>query len=94
MAYDTAQPPAMISQRVGSNGGALWFYNSADAATAVRVDGYITNAEDLGMVEGDIVLQSDLTGQTVAHQYVVMTVNANGSADLSDGSAISIVNTD
>lgn len=94
MAYATTNPPAMIGQRVGATGGALWFYNSADAAATVRVDTYISDAESLGMKVGDIVFQSDLSGQTVAHQYVVMTINADGSADLSDGQAIDVTNTD
>ncbi len=94
MAYSTSLPPALITQRVGSTGGALWFYDSADAATVVRVDTYISNAQDLGMRVGDIVLQSDLAGGTVAHQYVVAAINADGSADLTDGTAISVTNTD
>lgn len=92
MAYATTNPPAMITQRVGATGGAIWFYNSADAATVVRAANYITDALDLGMKVGDIVMQSDLAGATVAHQYVVIAVASTG-ADLSDGSAIVVTNT-
>ena len=48
MAYETSNPPRMAVPSVGS-GPSIWIYKDADAATVVRVDGYITNAEDLGM---------------------------------------------
>jgi hypothetical protein len=66
-------------------------YDSADAATVVRAINYITNALDLGMKVGDTVEQFDSAGATVAHIYVVLAVIAAG-ADLSDGTAISVVN--
>jgi len=93
MAYSTSNPPAMLQDRVGG-GPTVWMYDDADAATVVRVDGYITNAADLGMKVGDLVIQMDSVAGAVAHQYVVMTINSNGSADLSDGTAISVTNTD
>ena len=95
MAYVTSNPPALVHQMVGKNGGSTWVYDSADVATAVRVDGYITDGEDLGMKVGDVVHQRDTTGATVAHDYVVMAVNADGSVDLSDGTAAPVLtNTD
>ena len=95
MAYSTANPPALVHQMVGRTGGSTWVYDSPDAATVVRVDGYITDAEDLGMKVGDVVHQRDATGATVAHDYVVVAINANGSADLSDGTATpSLTDTD
>jgi len=94
MAYSTANPPALVHQMVGKNGGSTWVYDSTDAATVVRAAGYITDAEDLGMAVGDIVHQRDSAGATVAHDYVVLAIAANGSADLSDGTAApSLVNT-
>jgi hypothetical protein len=93
MAYSTSNPPSMITQRVGG-AGAMWHYNSTDAATVVRVSGYITNADELGMKVGDTVLQTDLTGATVGHLYLVVTVADGGAADLSDGTAITATNTD
>jgi hypothetical protein len=94
MAYATTNPPALISQLVGKAGGSMWIYDSADAATAVRVTGYITNGSDLGMSVGDIVDQIDSAGATVAHRYVVVSVAAGGAADLSDGTALTITDTD
>lgn len=94
MAYSTSNPPALISQGVAGF-GKEWGYDSTDAATVVRVDGYITNAEELGMKVGDVVRQFDSAGGTIAHTYVVKAINANGSADLSDGSATpSVTDTD
>lgn len=93
MAYSTDNPPALVSQGVGGK-FRQWMYDSADAATAVRVDGYITDAEDLGMKVGDVVIQVDATGATIAHIYTVVAINANGSADLSDGTAVVATDTD
>lgn len=94
MAYATTNPPAMITQRVGTTGGAFWVYNSTDAATAVRVAGYITNADALGMKIGDLVFQIDATGGTVGHIYQVNSVTSGGAADLTDGTAITATDTD
>lgn len=94
MAYSTSNPPILVSQAVGMAGGKMWLYDSADAATAVRVAGYITNADDLGISVGDIIDQIDSTGATVAHRYVVNSVTAGGAADLTDGTALSLTDTD
>ena len=94
MAYSTNNPPAMITQRLGdSPAAAFWMYVSTDAATVVRVDGYITNGDDLGMKIGDLVFQSSADA-SVAHIYVVKSVTAGGAADLSDGTAIVVTDTD
>jgi len=95
MAYSIANPPAMTSQMVGKAGGKKWFYDSTDAAAVVRVDGYITDGKDLGMAVGDVVEQRDTVGATVAHNYVVKAINADGSANLTDGTATpSLTDTD
>lgn len=94
MAYSTDNPPALISQMVGKNGGSKWMYDSTDAASAVRVDGYITDGAYLGMKVGDSVEQIDTAGGSVNHNYTVVAVNANGSVDLSDGTASSTTDTD
>lgn len=92
MAYSTSNPPRCVTPSVGGAVPSLWTYDSADAATTVRAANYFTDALDLGMKAGDIVIQSDSAGQTVAHMYVVMSVASTG-ADLSDGTAISVTNT-
>ena len=92
--YSTGTPPTLVAQRVGGNGGAFWHYNSADAATVVRVSGYITNGDALGMQVGDLVFHTDIAGGTVAHIYLVVSVAAGGAADLSDGQAIDATDSD
>ena len=94
MAYSTGSPPVLVSSQLGKMGGKVWLYDSTDAATAVRVDGYIANGSDLGMSVGDIVDQVDSVGGTVAHRYVVLSVTAGGAADLSDGTALTVTDTD
>ena len=91
MAYSTSNPPALVHQLCGAAGGSTWVYNSTDAATVVRVDTYISNAEELGMAIGDVMHQRDITGATVAHDYVVLAINADGSAELSDGTATPVL---
>ena len=92
MAYATSNPPALVHQLVGAAGGSTWVYNSTDAATVVRVTGYITDGQALGMAIGDIVHQRDITGATVAHDYVVISLHAtDGSVDLSDGTATPVL---
>ncbi len=88
MAYSTSNPPVCISGPLtsGTNQPKLWYYASTDAATAVDADGYITNASDLGMTVGDIVLVIDTDASPVvitAHR--VTSVTAGGAGDLSDG---------
>jgi len=43
---------------------------------------------------GDIVDQIDSAGATVAHRYVVKSVAVDGAADLSDGTAVVVTDTD
>lgn len=86
MAYSTDNPPALVSTGVAGK-FQVWGYDSTDAATVVRANGYITNGVALGMKVGDVVEQRDSAGATVAHNYVVNATNADGSVDLSNGSA-------
>jgi len=92
MGYETTNPPRMALPGVGAGVPSIWIYDDADAAATVRGADYFTDALDLGMKAGDIVIQSDSVGQTVAHMYPVLTVDADG-ADLGDGVAIVVTNT-
>lgn len=93
MAYSTSNPPRLAIAAVGTTSPNLWIYSSTDAATVVRVTGYISNGDDLGMQVGDIVLQSS-SDASVGHFYIVKSVAAGGVADLSDGVAIVATDTD
>lgn len=93
MAYATSNPPALISAMQDSR---IWFYKSTDAATAVRVDGYVTNGQDLGMAVGDLVFVVDTDASPIAMQAMIVSAvsSANRSVDLSDGTAVTGTNTD
>jgi hypothetical protein len=95
MAYSTSNPPVLLAQGISST-RKLWLYASIDAATLVRVAGYITNAASLGMKAGDLVWQIDTDASPIAAQ--LMTVNSinatTGAADLTDGTAVTATNTD
>jgi len=93
MAYATTNPPRLAIAAVGTASPSFWIYSSTDAATTVRVTGYISNGDDLGMNVGDIVLQSS-SDASVAHFYIVNSVAAGGAADLSDGVAIVATDSD
>lgn len=81
MAYAVSNPPAKIAQTL--TGKSLWMYVSADDDATVNGGGYITNAGDLGMEVGDIVLVSDTTTPKGSFHYVASITN--GAATLAFG---------
>ena len=85
MAYSTSTPPQLLlgSFTNGSGQVSIWNHYSADTAATARVTGFITNAEDLGMKVGDIVLHRD-TGTNIVSTLRMAVINANGSGDLAD----------
>lgn len=95
MAYSTSTPPALISQRIG-NSGAIWWYTSTDAPADVDLSGYITNAKDLGMKVNDLVIVIDTDAAATARMSLhnVAAINADGSADLGNGTVIGGSNSD
>ena len=103
MAYVTSNPPVRMSEypltSFGNSqgaGGAQWVYKSTDAASVVRVAGYITNAAKLGMQVGDIVWvhDTDASPYTVT-LHIVSAINATtGAADLSDAASTASTNSD
>jgi hypothetical protein len=58
MAYSTSAPPSMLTNRIGGQ-GAIWHYQSVDAAAVVRGANYFTNGLELGMKVGDVVYHQD-----------------------------------
>lgn len=95
MAYATSNPPALLIPRVGG-GFNIWVYKSTDAATVVRVTGYITNGVDLGMKAGDLVIAIDTDASPISMQLMIVTSidTTGGSVDLSDGTAVTATDTD
>lgn len=102
MAYQTSNPPFRISEYpmtgFGSSqpGLGIWGYRSADAATVVRVVGYITDAAKRGMQVDDIVyVINTATSPHTITLHSVSAINATtGAADLSDAAATMSTNTD
>lgn len=95
MAYSTANLSLINTGGIGGVRQQTWDYESTDAIAVVRVDGYITDARDRGMKKGDIVYVRDTDSSPDAtQQTTVNAINANGSADLSDGAAITATDTD
>jgi hypothetical protein len=79
MAYSTTNPPALVSQRVGASGGAIWVYSDGDAIATVTGADYFSDGDALGMVAGDVVFVIDSTNAGV-RQAVVASVTADGAA--------------
>lgn len=76
MSYSTTIPPKCVLPGVGG-GPALWVYTSADARTTVEGAGYFTNATDLGLKLGDIVIVVYTTGYaTTIHAVSAVSAGA------------------
>lgn len=86
MAYSESNPPQLIAQGIGGS-GKLWLYKSTDDENAFDDTDYITNADDLGMTTGDLVMAIDSTNGLASIGKV--TVDADGNGTLSALTAIS-----
>lgn len=89
MTYSTALPASLIAGKVGA-GSRLWMYEEASAtAAAVDADNYISNAYNLGMRVGDLVLVHNIaTHIWTGHVVLVCASAADPGADLSNGTVI------
>lgn len=76
MAYDTTKPPVRMSQGIDSF--TVWAYQSADVKATVIAAGYISNAVDIGMKVGDLVLIADTT-TPLASLAIVSAVASTGA---------------
>ncbi len=85
MAYSESNPPQLISQGIGGS-GKVWLYKSTDDEAAYDDTDYITNADDLGMTTGDVVMVIDSTNGLASIGKV--TVDADGNGTLSALTAI------
>lgn len=97
MAYSTSNPPQLIAAGIGGS-GKVWMYKSTDAATVVRVSGYLSNGYSLGLRAGDLVLVVDTDASPIAMQMMIVTSSSKSGAtetvDLSDGTAVTATNSD
>lgn len=88
MAYSTSTPPVLANQTIGYQaGGRLWKLTGTDAVATVDGDGYITNADALGMKAGDLVEYYD-SNLGITSMLNVASVTAGGAADLQDGTTV------
>jgi lipid-binding SYLF domain-containing protein len=81
MAYSTSNPPAMVSQRFGGNGPALFSYKSTDAIATVCGSSYVSNGNALGMKVGDVVMVLN-SASTLGSLAYVSNVTAGAGATL------------
>lgn len=88
--------PLDAATLTGTKQPALWVMAGTDATTAVDAAGYITDAKDLGMQVGDLLLYVKTDASPITIQMmIVAAINATtGAADLSDGTAITATNSD
>ena len=86
MAYSLTNPPMLVRAGPLTGAGQTFLYRATDVGTAVDAAGFITNAKDLGMRVGDVVLVLGTTAYLMT-SHTVVTVSATG-ADLSDGVAL------
>lgn len=86
--YDN--PPALIAQRVGAGGGAIWMLKTADDISAVMASGYLTNAAELGMKAGDKLIHIDTTNGVTTDMTVVAHTNGTASGATTDATGYAV----
>lgn len=79
MSYVTTNPPALASQRVGANGGAIFIYKDGDSLDDVADVNYISNAAAIGLKAGDRVIHIDET-DLVTTDLTAVAHRTNGTA--------------
>lgn len=103
MSYSTSNPPrlyvpAFTSISTGSTlaagfhgGPNIWSYISADATNTVSAAGYITNGQDLGMKQGDLVFVTYISSVgSTSIQVASNVVQAVTSTGVTLSAAVSI----
>lgn len=81
MAYSASNPPGKLVERLGG-GPAMWVYSSTDAIATIVADAdYFTNADDLGMVMGDLLWVVNTTA-SLSSLGQITTIAADGSTTI------------
>ncbi len=96
MAYSITHPPCLQNQGINNASGIKrWTLTGTDPDTTVDNSGYITNARALGMRVGDLVeyFKTD-SNPAAVFTFIVTVINADGSADLSNSTPFTSVNSD
>jgi hypothetical protein len=82
-----------VSSHSGTDTPHLWMYQTADAIAAVNTIGYFNDASDrLGV--NDIIKTITSIGTTAVHAEVIVTSNAAGVVDVTDGVVLATTDTD
>jgi len=79
MAYATTNPPALVSSRIGSGSGNIFYYNHTDAIASVLATGYFTDGYALGMRVGDVVHVADTTNGELYSLYCSVATSGGAS---------------
>jgi hypothetical protein len=103
MAYDSTGNPPILMARAGlaptnninstsvANGLGLWFYNSSNLTTDMTASNFFSNAQALGMRNGDaMIAATHSTESSTGHIVVVgmITGVSTGGANLSTGGSM------
>lgn len=92
MAYATTDPLICMTPGALAVGPRLWHHKSADAITAARVSGFITNGGARGLKVDDLVYHQDTTsaaGDVSLHRVISISSTYPYAADLSNGTVVS-----
>lgn len=81
MAYSASNPPALLTQSIGT-APALWVYASTDVHTDVDASDYFSNGSALGMRVNDVVIVIKTSATIGATIHVVTGVTAGGAATI------------
>jgi|TARA_R100001530_G_scaffold30019_1_gene23585 hypothetical protein len=91
MAYSATGLTPIGGQSKAGNAPQMWAYTSADAIATVNTSGYFNSASDLLKV-GDLMYIRDSATPTAS--LVIVLSNASSVVDVSDGTAITVADTD
>jgi len=91
MAYSATGLQPIGGQSKAGNAPQVWSYTSTDAIATVNTSGYFNSASDLLKV-GDLMYIRDSATPTAS--LVIVLSNASSVVDISDGTAISVADSD
>ncbi len=80
-----------LTRMAGGGGHNLWYYDSADALSAVRASGYFNDAASM-MNVGDVVFVYDNDAPTLGISVVLS--NTGSVVDIADGTAVTVSDSD
>ena len=77
MAYATSNPPnRLIGTIDGTQGGSVWIYSTSDTDATVKAANYFSNAYNLGILVGDIILVNVVGTGLYIHSVLTCTATA------------------